>query len=465
MQRCYNNVRVVDGPSPDNVLRLDMAAIPMVMRMQANGIMVDKQHFAGLSQYLQSEKDRLTEKVYASTGYYINIGSPDQIEALLFKKVGLKPPPHFKLTESGKRYVVDDEALSSIKHLHPCISDIQDFTECHKLKSSYADVLPVIADADDRVHTHLGVTRQVSGRISSTKPNLMAQPTRSDLGKKIRKGFIANRRNGKRKKLGTIDQSQIEMRFAAHRSGCANMTDTFLRDGDIHVETATRIFFSWLPTKLGRMPSRKEAKAAGMDDMRHRYPAKRIGFGVLFGITGEGLQVQILVADDPTWSDDEREAFRAEWPIERCDKTIIEWFNVYPEIRDYMQSETAKARRYGYIWDMWGRIRWMPQLKSVHKRIIQEGVRAIGSFGIQSSAQGSMKLFMAQCFDELIERKYKGVVEPLMQIHDECLFEGDESAMDDFLGDAGQIMEQVVTLDVPIRYGTGSADNWGDIDK
>ena len=346
MQRCFGGVRVVDAPSPDNIRKLDYGAMPMVLKMQQNGILIDKQHFHDLSKYLQSEMDRLTESVRQSTGYTINIGSPDQIEALLFKKIGLKPPPHFKLTESGKRYVVDDEALSSIKSMHPCIQAIQNYTECHKLKTSYADVLPIIAGPDGRVRTDLRVTRQVSGRISSSNPNLMAQPTRSDLGRRIRKGFIA----GHGKKLGTIDQSQIEMRFASHRSQCWNMIDTFLRDGDIHVETATRIFFSWLPAQLGRMPSKKEAKAAGMDDMRHRYPAKRIGFGVLFGITEAGLQDQILVADDPQWTDREREQFRSEWPLERCAKTIAEWFNVYPEIRSYMEAEFAKARRYGYIW-------------------------------------------------------------------------------------------------------------------
>lgn len=440
---------------------MDLGALPCIMKMQSNGILVDKPYFKEFSKYLQQEKDKYTEAVREKTGFYINIGSPDQIEALLFKKVGLKPPDHFKLTKSGKRYVVDDEALSSIKHLHPAVQDIQRYTECHKLKSSYADVLPVIAGVDGRVRTNLKTTRQVSGRISSSDPNLMAQPTRSDLGKRIRKGFIA----GKGKVLSTIDQSQIEMRFAAHRAQCISMIDTFLRDGDIHVETATRIFFSWLPIKLGRMPTKKEAKAAGMDDMRHRYPAKRIGFGVLFGITEEGLQDQILVADDPTWTDAEREAFRAEWPLERCAKVIAEWFRVYFEIRSYMEGEFAKARRNGYIGDEFGRIRLVPQVKSVHKRVVAEGLRAVGNLGIQASATGSMKLFLAQYFDELIECKYKGRAEPLLVIHDEALSEVDEDCIEEFEYDCGRIMERVVRLDVPIRFSTAHGQSWGDLDK
>src|SRR5215472_34698 len=179
MQRCYNNVRVVDFPCPDNVKRLDYGALGMILRMKLNGILINKQHFNELSGYLQSEMDRLTAKVTDLTGFTINVGSPDQIEALLFRKLGLKPPAHFSLTETGKRYVVDDEALSSIKHMHPCIPLIQDYTECHKIKTSYADTLPLIAGADNRVRTDLSTTRQVSGRISSSNPNLMAQPVRT----------------------------------------------------------------------------------------------------------------------------------------------------------------------------------------------------------------------------------------------------------------------------------------------
>lgn len=462
LQRCYGGVRFgFDSPSPDNVRRLDLISMPCIARMQRNGILVDKAYYAEFSKYLQQEKDRYTEAIREKTGYYINAGSPDQIAALLFGKIGLKPPDHFKLTKSGKRFVVDDEALSSIKHMHPCIQDIQRYTECHKLKSSYADVLPVIAGPDGRVRTSLKVTRQVSGRISSADPNLMAQPTRSDLGKRVRKGFIAS----PGKVLMTIDQSQIEMRFAAHRAQCISMIDTFLRDGDIHVETATRIFFSWLPVKLGRMPTRKEAKAAGMDDMRHRYPAKRIGFGVLFGITEEGLQDQILVADDPTWTDAEREAFRAEWPLERCAKTIAEWFEVYPEIKKYMEMEYAKARRFGYTCSAFGRIRLVPQVKSVHKRVVAEGLRAVGNFGIQTDANGSIRLFLAQYFDELINGKYKGKAEPLLSIHDECLSEVDEDCVEEFAHDCGRLMERVVSLDVPIRFSTAWGESWGELEK
>ena len=473
-QICYGGVRVFEdgAASMDNVRRLDLGAIPLVLRMQSNGMNIDKSHFARMSPWLRMKCDQITQQVEDLTGYRINIGSPDQVEALLFKHIGLPVPDHFRKTDSGKRYQVNDEALSSIKGLHPCIPLIQDFTEYHKMRTSFVDVLPMVADPDGRVRTNLRVTRQVGGRISSSDPNLMAQPVRSNLknnngvglGRWLRQGFIA----GGKRRMGTIDQSQIEMRFAAHRAGCLEMIDTFLRNGDVHVETACRIFFKPLIAELGRMPTKAEAEAAGMDNMRHRYPAKRIGFGVLFGIMGQGLQDQIFVADDPTWTEADRQAFRAEWPIERCDQTIADWYAVYWEIRNYMEREFSKARRFGYTADMFGRIRRMGELKSVHKKIVAAAQRQVGSFGISSSAQGSMKLFMAECWDRLIEDKYKGYIEPLIQVHDECVFEETESgvgSMDDFLADSQRIMERVLYLNVPIKSGAGSGYNWGDLEK
>jgi DNA polymerase-1 len=461
-QRCYGGIHVTNQPSQDNIRRIDYLVVPCYVAMQSNGILVDKDYLRKFSGYLQEQKDRLTEKIRSQTGYYINAGSPDQIAALLFGKLGLKAPSHFKLTASGKRYTVDDEALSSIKHLHPVIPTIQDYVEHHKIKSSYADTLPVIASKiDGRVRTDLRLTRQVSGRVSSSNPNLMAQPVRSDLGKRIREAFIP--RPGY--VLVTIDQSQIEMRIAAHTSQCSEMCDTFLRGGDIHVETAARIFFKGLIAKLGRMPSGKEAEAAGMDKMRHRYPAKRIGFGVLFGITPEGLQDQIFVADDKTWTDADREKFRSEWPVDRCAVTIREWFQAYHEIRDYMSGEHANARRYGFNWCMFGRIRLIPEVRSVHKRIVEAGLRQSGNFKIQASATGTMKLFLAKLYLEYIVKKYKETVYPLLSIHDEGLFEVREDVADEFMYDAGYEMERVVRLDVPIQYSTAKGYSWGGLEK
>lgn len=463
-QRCYGNVLMNDFPSMNNVARLDYNALPLILKMQAKGILIDPVHFANLSKYLKSECDRITEQVRSSTGFYANLGSPDQVADLLFShsKLGLKPPPHFKMTESGKRLVVNDEALSSIRSLHPSIALIQNFTECNKLRTSYSDVLPTLARSDGRVYTNLRVTRQVSGRISSSDPNLMAQPTRSDLGKKIREGFIAP----KGRKLGTLDLSQIEMRTAAHCSGAASMIDTFLRDGDIHVETAVRIFMPELATIMGRMPNKKEALAAGMTSTM-RDSSKRLGFGVLFGLTPEGLHDQIttLTSSDSNLSDFEIRKILSEWPLERCAKLMNDWFDIYPEMRACILQEHSKARRYGYVWDLFGRIRWIPEARSVHRWIMEAGMRQAFSMRISASATGFLKLAMAEINDKLIEGKYKGAVDPLLSVHDELLSEADEDVVEEFLYDSNQITQRVVRLDVPIKCSTAYGDNWGALQK
>jgi len=257
------------------------------------------------------------------------------------------------------------------------------------------------------------------------------------------------------------------------------MADTFLRGGDVHIETACRIFFKEhfddiISVKGGKKAILKyAAEKYGFDEMRHRYPAKRIGFGVLFGITGQGLQVQIFVADDDRWTDEDRASFRAEWPESRCDETIIMWFDEYPEIRSSILQEHAKAKRFGLVWCMFGRIRLIPEVKSCHKRIIEAGLRQAYSLRVSASAQGTMKLTMAEIWDRLIEAvvglsrsgKYRGVVEPLLQIHDELLVEGREDVIDEFLMDAANIARNCIQLDVPIDVGTASGFSWGELDK
>jgi len=442
-QTCYNGVRLLDQPSTTNIRRLDLGVMPMVAAMQANGILIDKDHFHKFSRYLKEEEERLTEDVRRLTNYRINLGSPDQIAALLFDRLKLKPM-HIKKVASKRRYIVDDEALESIKHQHLCIPKIQEFTEVHKLRTSYTDVLPVIASQDDgRVRTTLRVTRQVPGRISSSEPNLMAQPVRTDLGKRIRDGYIAP----PGRKLGTIDLSQIEMRTAADDADCFPMIDTFLRDGDIHAETASRIF---------HLPVDK------LDKMKHRYPAKRIGFGILFGITEEGLRDQILVASDKSWTEADRQAYVDSWPLIKCAEAINSWFGVYSEIRPAMNEQYSRARQYGYTWDYAGRIRWIPEVKSVHKRIVEAGLRYAYSHRIQSTAQTVMKLAMAEIWDTIVS----GLpIMPLLQIHDELLVEGYERSIEESLVQCQEIVANCVRFATPIKSSYAYGDRWGKLEK
>jgi DNA polymerase-1 len=437
--RLYNGVRMVNAPSQTNIRRLDMGALPMVIAMERNGIAIDPAHFAELSKYLKIEEDRLSEEFKSSTGYGINLGSPDQTADVLFSKTKLAIKPMFKipLVKSGKRPKLDDGVLDLLVSIHPCINIIKEWRHHNKMRTSYADVLPTIMGKDGRVRTSLRVTRQVTGRISSSDPNLSAIPVRSELGRKIRNGFIAQQLHGRRRKLATIDLSQIQMRLAAHEANSIAMLDTFLRDGDIHSETASRMFN--VPIDL-------------LDKMQHRYPAKRVGFGILFGLTEEGLLDQML------------EAGAKGWTLKKCKELIELWFAAYPEIRAWMIIQQDRARRWGFVWDMFGRIRHLPQVRSVHKRIVAEGLRMAGNTPIQSAEQGVMKLAMAEIMDE-IEANWGDMIWPLQQIHDELLFEGDEEVVDDFMQVAKRIAENCVPLNCPIKSGYATADRWGELEK
>jgi DNA polymerase-1 len=267
-----------------------------------------------------------------------------------------------------------------------------------------------------------------------SEPNLLAQPVRSELGKDIRRGFIPS----KGRKLVVSDLSQIEMRTVAHLSNCLPMIDTFIRGGDIHVETAERMF---------SVPPDKQ------DRMLHRYPAKRVGFGVLMEITGFGLYVQMILA-----------GVGDQWSEEKCDGLIVGWYDQYGEVLEWKHGIHAAVRRRMMAWDLWGRLRWIPEVKSVHKWVQNAGLRESVAHAISSTAQGIIKIHMA-IIQERIEREFKDAVWPLLQIHDELLFEVEDGAVDDFKTYIQDVMDNSVVLNVPIRSSQASGDNWGDLEK
>jgi DNA polymerase-1 len=420
-----------------------MGAMPLVLKMQRNGILIDKGHFAEFSEYLKGEEVKYTDEVEQLTGRRINLASPDQKADLLFRHLGIKPRFNLKVVPTGKRYVIDDEVLESLKDYHPSVRVMQQFNECNKLRTSFSDVLPGLAGPDGRIRGNIRTTRVVSGRLSMTDPNLMAQPTRSDLGKKIRQGFRAP----KGRKIGTIDLSQIQMRVVAHASGCINMIDTFLRNGDIHSENACRMF---------HLPVEK------LDKMKHRYPAKRVGFGVVFEITAMGLRDQLVIASDPKWTREERQAYIDSWPEETCQRLIDDWYDANPEVREYMNGQHALARRFGMVWCMFGRHRLIPEVRSVHRWMVNEGLRAAGNHSIQAGEVGVMKLGMAEINDTIDRMGWDCM--PLLQVHDELLFEGDEG-LPDYLREFQRIYANCCPLDVPIKSDWAVGERWGELEK
>ena len=433
----------VDRPCLDNVERLDHGCLRMVSRMSEVGILIDQDHFKRFAIYLKSEEDRISSAVYELTGHRVNLASPDQLAELLFKKLEIKPKFNMKLVPTGKREVINDKVLESIKEYHPVIPMIQDFTECNKLRTSFAETLPRFADAAGRIHADFKLTRVITGRIAMANPNLMGQPTRSELGKKIREGFIPP----PGRMLGQIDLSQAQMRLAAHVSGCQNMLNVFWRNGDIHSETASMMF---------RIPIDK------LDKYKHRYPAKRAGFGVLFMITGAGLVDQMQSNSDPSWTSQELQSHRDYWTVQRCDEVLRDWYAVYSEIKEWQNAQILRARRYGMCWDpLFGRPRLIPDIRSSHKHIVADACRSACNTPIVQCETGVMKLVMAETLDTIDKEKWDLL--PLCQVHDSILFEGDKN-LPEHMERIKKIVANAVPLDVPmlsdVEVGEGS---WGSL--
>lgn len=433
----WNGVQYVKGPDVDNINRVDMGAMPMILHMTRWGMKIDPDHFKDYGKWLIEDMERVTEEVKQVSGHYINVGSADQVADLLFNKLGIVPPKNIRKTKSGARYKVDDKTLEGMKRNHPVIVLVQDYRERSKLEGTYCRPIPRFAGRDNRLHPRYKTTRVGSGRLAAEDPNLLAIPTRSELGKKIRKGFIPE---DSKWTYGTIDMSQVEIRVMAHQCECKNMLTTFRRGGDIHTETAMRMFHLDKPEDVD-----KEAQ---------RNPAKVTGLGVMYDMTGQGLYEQMILAKAYGWT------------LEACEKLIQGWFGMYPEVLVERLTRHRNAKRYGFVWDGFGRVRYVPEVKSVLQWIVSGGLREAGNFPTQAEAQALLKLAMAKIQTLLVEDLYVGEVHPLLQVHDELIFELRTVIAQDFLEDAKAIIKGIAPFYLaPLESNYAIGESWGDLVK
>ncbi len=448
--RLYNGVRFgMDRVCTHNTEIIDLGIVPIVNSMMETGIFLDKEYLKEFAVYLKGEEDRITIAVAEMTGYRVNLASDDQVADLIFRRLRTqwryKPRFQFKLTDSGKREQVSDAVLESIKDVHPVVPLIQEFREYNTLRTSFAETLPDHCDEFGRIHGAIKQTRVITGRLAMTGPNLMGIPTRSDLGKRVKKAFKAP----KGRMLGEIDLSQAQMRIAAHVSGCMNMIRVFLSGGDIHSETASQMFDIPVPA---------------LDEMLHRYPAKRTGFGILFLIQANGLQDQLSGVSDPRWTPAERQAYVDRWTTDRCGLMITGWRKVNWEIGTWQNEQMVRGRRFSMVWDQgFGRHRLTPGIKSTHKSIRADAERECGNSPIVMYEVGIVKLAMAQIYDTIRDRNWD--CQMLLNLHDALLFESDCN-MEFYLQEFQKIFANVCPMDIPMKsdykFGEGS---WGDLRK
>lgn len=449
-----HRIRLLDQPSFENALLIDMRCLPMVEYMNQAGILIDDLKLMELDESLEIKQAEVLSQIRAIAGRDINPGSGDQIADLLFKTLGLEP---IRMTKTRKRAAVDEDSLVYLRPLHPVVDLVLDYREIDKLRGTYIWPLIEKRGPDRRIRTTLSMTMARTGRLSSENPNLQNIPVRTESGRAIRSAFVASPGCV----LASIDLAQIEMVVAAHDSEDPTMREVFRLGQDIHIKTACAIFglVFEVVTKLCELVGLGQATADEAAWLKNfwqtqRLPSKQLGFAVLYGTTPPGLQSQILQVGGPLIS------------VEDCGVYIERWFDTYSGIRTMMEEIVAQAIRYGMTWNMFGRMRLIPGARSAVPRVRAEALRQAGNHPIQSGAGDILKVGMGETWELVtdIQQSFPGeICRPLLQIHDELLFELSHPIADDFCGMTKGIMETCVPLDVPVRAEIKMGDNWRDL--
>ncbi len=397
--------------------RIELPLVPVLLAMERHGVLIDREKLEAQSQELGKEILALEQKAYDAAGQPFNLGSPKQIQEILFERQKL---PVKKKTPSGQPST-DEDSLAELALDHPLPRLILEHRALSKLKSTYTDKLPKnINPATGRVHTTYSQTTAVTGRLASNEPNLQNIPIRTPAGRRIRACFIAP----PGAKLMSADYSQIELRIMAHLSGDENLRRAF-RDGeDVHRATAAEVF----------------GVALAEVDLDQRRIAKVINFGLIYGMSSFGV-AQNLGIDRGT----------AQTYIDR-------YFARYPGAKRYMDETRRRARELGYVETVFGRRLWLPELRSGAPVRRQAAERAAINAPMQGTAADLIKLAMIAVKQWLDESGSRAKL--IMQVHDELVLEVPDAEVETVRERVRELMQAVYKLDVPLVVEAGVADNW-----
>ncbi len=417
------------GSVADIFYRLEMPLVPVLVRMEQAGILLDVPYMRALGERMGSELAQIERQIFAIAGRSFNINSGDQLSEVLFgPKINL-PTAGLERTRTG-RYSLTAQALEDLQaeDTTGIIELILRHRRLSKLKSTYVDELPALVNPETgRVHTDYNQLGAATGRLSSNSPNLQNIPTRTEEGREVRRGFIAAPGHV----LIAADYSQIELRVLAHMTGDPNLIQTFIEGRDIHAATASRLFgigFSAV-------------------DKNQRRIAKTVVFGVIYGISPFGLAQRLGIS---------REQARA---------LIDSLFNEFPRIRDYIDRTLETGRNEGYVQSLFGRRRPMFDLRSSGPRR-QAAEREAINHPIQSTAADIMKLAMIAVDAELRRRQLH--TRMLLQVHDELIFEAPEAEVQEVVELVRDQMEGVLRdmqppFAVPLRVDIEKGPNWEEL--
>ncbi len=395
---------------------IEMPLVGVLAEMEMRGVKIDRAHFRKLEAKNREMLAETEERIHAAAGRAFNINSTRELSSVLFNEIGLKPG---KKTKTGLS--TDISVLESLRGRHPIIDDLILYRTLAKLKNTYIDTLPkLVSEKTGRIHTSYNQTVVATGRLSSSDPNLQNIPVRDELGKQIRRGFVAD--DGCL--LMSADYSQIELRLAAHLSGDANMIRAFKDDIDIHSLTAASVY--GVPIKEVTQEMRRQAKV--------------VNFATIYGASPFGLSQQ------------------AEIGMREAAEFIRIYFETYPGFREYIDRTVAFAREHGYVTTMLGRKRMIPEINSGTSFRREGAERVAINTPIQGSAADMIKVAMLRIEEALAKRGLSARM--IMQVHDELVFEVPMEEMAAVKALVTEKMEGALDLDVPVKVDVGSGLNW-----
>ena len=403
----------------DLLADVELPLVGVLADMEQAGIAADVDHLAGMSASLGGEVKAAEQAAYAVVGREFNLGSPKQLQEVLFTELGL---PKTKRIKTG--YTTDSEALTSLlaQTEHPILAHLLRHRDVARLKSIVDSLIPM-AGVDGRIHTTYNQTIAATGRLSSTDPNLQNIPIRTEEGRRTRQAFIVG---AGYETLLTADYSQIELRIMAHLSGDKALAEAFTSGHDFHAETASRVF--GVPAEQVTVELRSKIKA--------------MNYGLAYGLSSYGLSQQLRV------SRDEASAF------------MDEYFEQFGGIRDYLEGIVAQARRDGYTETILGRRRYLPDLVSDNRQRREMAERMALNAPIQGSAADIIKVAMLAVHRRIREQGLRSRM--LLQVHDELLFEAAPGELDRLRELVHTEMCEAFELTVPLEVSMGTGRSWAD---
>ena len=397
---------------------IDLPLVGVLACMERTGAALDVDHLKALNESTGAEVDRLRAAIYASAGHEFNVDSPKQLSEVLFDELGLTPK---KKTRSG--YSTNASVLKELTEEHELPGLMLEYREYAKIKSTYIDALPRMRAEDGRVHTSFNEMVTTTGRLSSSDPNLQNIPVRTDFGRQIRTCFVPL---GEGEVFVSADYSQIELRLLAYLSGDKHLIASFNSGEDFHASTASRVF------------------GVPMDDVtpQMRSRAKAVNFGIVYGQQAYGLSQSLHI------------------PFYEAKEMIDRYFEVHPGVRTYLDDVVAQAHKDGYAVTLFGRRRYIPELKAKNAAQRGFGERTAMNHPMQGTAADIIKLAMRQVQDELVARDLGTRL--MLQVHDELDLSVPESEVEEVSDLLTSVMESVVELSVPLLVDVSAGANWAE---